>query len=329
MNLKSYLFENNIKKLTNDIVLFYGENLGLKNDFKKNIKTSLIDAELINLDQEDIIKNEKKFIEEFLNISLFNEQKIYFINQVNDKLIEFVEYVENKIENQKIFLFAENLEKKSKIRTYFERSKTLGIIACYQDNEIGLKKIILERLANYQGLSPENLNMIISNSNLNRVKLNNELDKIQTYFINKKINKSELAKLLNIDENNDFNLLKDTALSGNLKSTNKLLSDTIIEDDKTIFYINLFNYRLNRINEILAKNEKSVEHVVNTMKPPVFWKDKPKLIEQVKKWDRQRISDILDETYKLELKFKSNANLNKNILIKKLVVDICNQANAS
>ena len=171
--------------------------------------------------------------------------------------------------------------------------------------------------------------MIISNSNLNRVKLNNELDKIQTYFINKKINKSELAKLLNIDENNDFNLLKDTALSGNLKSTNKLLSDTIIEDDKTIFYINLFNYRLNRINEILAKNEKSVEHVVNTIKPPVFWKDKPKLIEQVKKWDRQRISDILDETYKLELKFKSNANLNKNILIKKLVVDICNQANAS
>ena len=141
MNLKSYLFENNIKKLTNDIVLFYGENLGLKNDFKKNIKTSLIDAELINLDQEDIIKNEKKFTEEFLNISLFNEQKIYFINQVNDKLIEFVEYVENKIENQKIFLFAENLEKKSKIRTYFERSKTLGIIACYQDNEIGLKKI--------------------------------------------------------------------------------------------------------------------------------------------------------------------------------------------
>ena len=45
----------------------------------------------------------KKFTEEFLNISLFNEQKIYFINQVNDKLIEFVEYVENKIENQKIF----------------------------------------------------------------------------------------------------------------------------------------------------------------------------------------------------------------------------------
>ena len=97
------------------------------------------------------------------------------------------------------------------------------------------------------------------------------MDKIQSYFINKKIDKSELIKLLNIDENLDFNLLKDSALSGNLKSTNKLLNDTIIEDEKIIFYINVFNYRLNKINEILSRDEKSIEQAIDKMRPPVFW----------------------------------------------------------
>ena len=161
MNFKSYIFENNIKNLKNNIVLFYGENLGLKNDFKKKIKTSFIEAEFNNIDQDAILKNEKDFIDSFLNISLFNEQKIYFINQVNDKLFDLIEYVEKKINNQKIYLFAENLEKKSKIRSYFEKSKDLAVIACYQDNEIGIKKIILERLAEYQGLSTDSLNIII------------------------------------------------------------------------------------------------------------------------------------------------------------------------
>jgi len=328
MNFKSYIFENNIKNLKNNIVLFYGENLGLKNDFKKKIKTSFIEAEFNNIDQDAILKNEKDFIDSFLNISLFNEQKIYFINQVNDKLFDLIEYVEKKINNQKIYLFAENLEKKSKIRSYFEKSKDLAVIACYQDNEIGIKKIILERLAEYQGLSTDSLNIIISNTNLDRIKLNNELDKIQSYFINKKIDKSELIKLLNIDENLDFNLLKDSALSGNLKSTNKLLNDTIIENEKIIFYINVFNYRLNKINEILSRNEKSIEQTIDKMRPPVFWKDKPQLIEQSKKWNKQKINHILEKTYDLELKFKSNANLNKSVLIKKMVVDICNKANA-
>ena len=328
MNFKSYIFENNIKNLKNNIVLFYGENLGLKNDFKKKIKTSFIEAEFNNIDQDAILKNEKDFIDSFLNISLFNEQKIYFINQVNDKLFDLIEYVEKKINNQKIYLFAENLEKKSKIRSYFEKSKDLAVIACYQDNEIGIKKIILERLAEYQGLSTDSLNIIISNTNLDRIKLNNELDKIQSYFINKKIDKSELIKLLNIDENLDFNLLKDSALSGNLKSTNKLLNDTIIENEKIIFYINVLNYRLNKINEILSRNEKSIEQTIDKMRPPVFWKDKPQLIEQSKKWNKQKINHILEKTYDLELKFKSNANLNKSVLIKKMIVDICNKANA-
>ena len=44
------------------------------------------------------------------------------------------------------------------------------------------KKIILDKLKGFEGLSTQNINMIIENTSLDRVRLDNELDKIITYF---------------------------------------------------------------------------------------------------------------------------------------------------
>ena len=48
---------------------------------------------------------------------------------------------------------------------------------------------------------------------------------------------------------------------------------------------------------------------------------------QTKKWNKEKIKNVLNEIYKLELKLKSNTS-SKNILFKKLIVDICAAANA-
>ena len=61
MIYKSYLAEQDFNSLDKKIILFYGENLGLKNDFKKKIKLSGPNAETINLIQDDIIKDEDNF----------------------------------------------------------------------------------------------------------------------------------------------------------------------------------------------------------------------------------------------------------------------------
>ena len=327
MNYKSYLVEQNINILKNNILLFYGENLGLKNDFKKQLKLNNTNASVVRFTQEEVLKNQNYFIENLLNMSLFNEEKIYFIEQVNDKILGLLEILRNKIEDQKICLFGEILDKKSKLRSEFEKSKELGIVACYNDNEINIKKIILERLKGYEGLSTMNINLIIENSNLDRTKLNNELDKIETFFESRKIINSELIKLLNINENDNFSLLKDTVLKGNIKNTNKLLSDTTIEDDKTFYYLNSINKRLFTLNKLFSIKNQSVNQALSNLKPPVFWKDKPHVIEQARKWNKNKIKYILKKTFDLEIKFKSNSILNKNIAFKKLLLDICAKAN--
>ena len=326
---KSYLLENNIDQIDKNLILFYGENLGLKNDFKKKIKSNNKKIKIINFTQDEILKNENFFFSEILNISLFEEEKIFFINYANDKIMPIIEEIEKKAAAEKVYLFSDILEKKSKLRNFFEKKNICIAVPCYADNEISIKKIILKNLKGFEGLSAENINLIVDNCNLDRIKLNNELEKIFSYFTNKKINNKELEKILDIRINDNFNLLKDAALNGNKIETNKLLSDTIIDADKNVFYLALINQRLNKIAEAahLSKTT-NLEDAINRIKPPIFWKDKPSFKEQVKKWNISKIKLILKKTYDLEVKIKSDALIEKNVLVKKLIVDMCNMANS-
>ena len=335
MIFKSYILEENFQTIENlNMFLFYGENYGLKKEFKENIKNLNKRKEILNFFQDELIKNKNILINEISNKSLFNEKKIIFINEVNDKIIDVLDEIAEKIQDEKIFLFADILDKKSKLRGYFEKTKNGGIAACYQDNEITFRKIIMKKLSGYKGLSTEIINLIIKNTGLDRSKLNNEIDKIVSCFIDKEIDFEKIDLLLNTKTNEDFNLLKDAALNGNKINTNRLLSDTIFEKENNIYYLNLINQRINKLSEIEnLKNgnagNANVENLVSNLKPPIFWKDKPILIEQSKRWNESKIRTALKKTYDAELKIKSNSSIDKNLLIKNLIIDLCATANSA
>ena len=305
MIIKSFLIEQNISNLTNNIVLLYGENLGLKLDLKDKIQKSFKNSDCFNTSQDTILKNDEYFFEQINNVSLFGKEKVFFIENVNDKILDIIKEIETKNKSQKLYLFSNILDKKSKIRNYFEKSENFGISACYNDNEIGLRKIILEKLKGYIGLSAENINMIIDNCGLDRIKLNNELQKIDNFFLDKKLENDKLQVLLDLRVNDNFNILKDEALNGNKNRTNKLLSDTIIDSEKNVLYLNIINQRLSKLAETLELSKTtSLENAISMIKPPVFWKDKPKFLLQAKKWSSSKIKDILNKTYDLEILIK-------------------------
>ncbi|MDB3857903.1 hypothetical protein N9305_00705 [Pelagibacteraceae bacterium] len=333
MIYKSYLLEKNTKSIySQKAFLFYGENEGLKNEFKKIIKTENKNSQSFNFNQEEIIKNSNLLINEITNKSLFEDSKIIFIDQVNDKILHILdEEVINSLDKEMIFLFTGILDKKSKIRNYFEKSNFCGITACYKDNEITIKKIISEKLNKFKGLTPQILNLIIGNTGLDRNKINNEIEKIESCFLDKIIDADKLELLLNIRANDDFNQLKDDALSGNKVNTNKLLGDTVFEPENNIFYLNSINQRINRLKDIeeLKDKNSNLEELLSYLKPPVFWKDKPMLIEQSRKWNKNKIQSALNKTYNAEIEIKSNANIRKDLIIKNLIIDLCSTANAS
>ena len=285
----------------------------------------------MNLLQDEIIKNENLLINEISKKSLFNNKKIIFIDQVNEKILNIIEEMAEDVSDEKIVIFAGNLDKKSKLRSYFEKSTSCGIVACYQDNEITIKKIITNKLSDYQGLSTQVINFIIQNTGLDRSKVNNEIEKIKSCFIEKKINLEKIDLLLNIKTNDDFNKLKDEALKGNKIKTNKLLADTVFEPESNIYYLNSINQRINKLYEIekLKQNNSNTETLVSSLKPPIFWKDKPVLIEQTNKWNENKIKKALEKTYTVELQIKTGSAIKNDLLIKNLMIDLCTVANSA
>ena len=176
------------------------------------------------------------------------------------------------------------------------------------------------------------MNLIFAHTGIDRSKVDNEINKIQNCFADEKINISQIEELLDIRTNDDFNILKDEAICGNKKKTNRLLADTVFESDKSIYYLNSINQRINKLNDIeKLKNEKNgnLEDLITSLKPPVFWKEKAKLIDQSKKWNKEKLQIALRKTYSIELRIKSNSSIDKNILMKNLIIELCNTASSS
>ncbi len=328
MIFKSYLVENNLSILKDkNTILLYGENTGLKEDLKKSIIEKNKNREIIKLTQDDILKDNSLLNNQINNLSLFNEKKIILINNITDKSFNIIE---NNIRQNNciICLFSGSLEKKSKLRNLFEKEKTLGLIPCYEDNEITLRNYINNYLKNIKGLNQDIINFIIENSNKSRDKIKNELDKILIYFMEKQINFLELRQLLNLDENDNSQKLRDTAILGDKKQLNDLMSKTQIDDQDNMIYIRGLQNQFIKLAEILEINKttKNLTQAVESLKPKVFWKDKPIVLGQANKWDTKKIKTAIDELINAEILIKSSSDIKGSEITKKLLIDICNKA---
>ena len=92
--------------------------------------------------------------------------------------------------------------------------------------------------------------------------------------------------------------------------------------------MNALNLRLNKLEEILSLKNLEIEKAIDTIKPPIFWKDRPILKEQVFKLKNKSLKPVFRKLFDLEKTFKSNSQLNKSVLLKKFIIDICNYVSA-
>ncbi len=326
MILKSYLVEKDITLLDKYFAtLIYGENIGMKDDIKNEIKKNFKDCEKISLNQEEILKNYKILDEQIENTSLFSKKKIIFINEVSDKIKNILlEILENKKSDTKIFIFSQNLDKKSTIRRIFEKDNETGIIACYQDNERTLSNYIREKLRGYAGLNQQMVNFLISNSGLDRKILFHEINKIKSLFADKKIQIDKLPELLNNNNNLEFNDVRDYCLSAEREKLNYSLGSVTFQNENAYFYLSILGSRVEKLlnlNYELEK-EKNLEKVLDTIRPPIFWKDKPMFYKQMKKWNIKKLEAAKKIIFKAELQIKKNIYLNNNILMKNLIINL-------
>jgi len=332
MILKSYIAESNVNLLNQYYsLLFYGENDGLKDDFKDKIKNQNKDSEVLNFFQDDILKNKNVLLNEVFNDSLFSAKKIIIINEASDKIFIILDEILEKISgNLRIYIFCNILDRKSKMRNAFEKANNLGVIACYQDNERTLINYVNTALKDYKGVTSETTNLIIQNSFLNRKIIKNELIKVKNLFINKTLEIKKINELLNIKLGNNFENIRDATILGENTKVNKLISELEFHESDNFFYINQLSSRISKLMEIqhLNKNIKDDDLAIESLKQKVFWKDKPIYSRQLLKWNIKKLEKTLKEIGSTELLMKTKTQIKNNVLLKNLLINICLNANS-
>ena len=333
MIFKSFIVEKNISLLDSCYaVLFYGENIGLKDDLKNFIKNHNKDCEQISFHQNDIIKNPNLVNEQILNTSLFSKKKIIIINDFSEKLKNnIIEITQDLKKDIKIFIFAENLDRKSATRSHFENEKNLGVVPCYQDNEKALSIYLRNKLKDYQGLSQELINTLIQNSGADRKVLSQEIEKIKGLFLTKKIEQEKVIKLINNAYNVDFDSLRDSCLEANKKGLNKNLGNISLQSEKSYFYLNSISNRIQKLldlNKLLIENN-NIDSAMDAMKPKIFWKDKPIFKKQLKIWNIEKLKKAEKTIFQTEIIIKTKLSSLGDLLVKKLLIELCSLADAS
>ena len=315
MILKSYEI-NKINQNINHLILFYGKNEGLKNEA---LNILIKDKNILKYDEKEILDNENNFIENILSKSLFEQQKSIVIRRATDKILRIIEILCLKdLEDTKIILSSDNLEKKSKLRSFFEKDKKLVCIPFYPDNDQTLSKLAYEFLRdNKISISPSNINLIVNKCNGDRETLINELEKIK-YFSKsgKKISSENISKLINLTENHSISELIDNCLVKNKKKIISILNENNFSNEDCIMIIRSFMIKAKKLL-VLSKafeTNKNIDLTISSARPPIFWKEKEITKQQIYKWKTKNIKKLIYALSETELQIKKNINNSINLI---------------
>ena len=299
--------------------LFYGPNSGLIEETISKIFKPTFPKNILNYDETEILNNINGFREMVFNKSFFDDEKFIIINRASNKILTAIqELVESKITDLKVIIKAEALEKKSKLRSYFEKNKSTVITAFYEDNYQSLLLIISKIFRDKKiNVSNEVINLIIERSRGNRVNINNELEKILTYTKDhNKISLDDVLKLTNLTENYNISELVDQNLSKNSKKTINILNENNLNTEENILILRTFLGKLKRLKKLkinLEKN-KNIEQVLSSARPPIFWKEKEIVKQQLKVKSLSDIKFLIKKVNYLELIIKKNLQASDKIL---------------
>ncbi len=324
MIVKQFNLKNKIKEKIN-FYLLYGQNSGLIDETIDSILKPNFSKNIFYYDEIDLLSKIEEFKEEIFNKSFFENDKLIIISRATDKILQVIEdIIQIQNDDLKIIIKTSSLEKKSKLRNYFEKNKDTIIVPFYEDTHQSLiaiaQKFFYEKKIK---ISNQNINFIIERVKGNRINLKNELEKIYSLSLKKNfIEFEEIMKLTNLAENYSISELADQCLVKNKKKTLNILNENNSTHEDNILIIKTFLYKLKRLKWLKKELQikKNSEDVISSYRPPIFWKDKDLIRQQLKIWSLPQILSVIKEVNNIEMLIKKNSQIS-NVIINNFILD--------
>jgi DNA polymerase III subunit delta len=318
MIIKYFDLKKNLKKNIN-FYLLYGLNIGLIEETINYALKPIFSKNIFNYDENEILSNVEEFKQSIFNKSFFENDKLIIINRASDKILGIIENIIDKdVTETVIILKSSTLEKKSKLRNFFEKNKKTIITSFYEDNNQSLM-IIAQNFFKEKKvkISPQSINFIVERSKGNRISLKNELEKIENFSLNKlSVELSDILKITNLAENYSVSELADQCLIKNKKKTLNILNENNTSFEENILILKTFLYKLKRLKKLKIdlEQQKNLDAVLSSYRPPIFWKDMNLVKLQLKIWSLSQIKFLIKKVNIIELLIKKNSQISNQII---------------
>ena len=301
-----------LEKIKVNLVLLYGENEGLKQKIINDFFTKGFDGEIQRYEEEEIFVNYDNFISSLLNKSFFCDKKLLIFSRTSEKILKFIdEVIKKNLNDIRIIINSKSLEKKSKLRSFFEKEDSCACIPFYEDDEKTLNQIALNFFnKNKVNISREIINIIVQRCRGDRQNLDNELNKISSLLLTKeKISMEDIIKITNLAENYSISELIDNCLAKNINKVNRIINENKFSADECVLILRTLLFKTKRLLELSKKNieNKNIDLTISSFKPTIFWKDKQIVKNQIMNWKINEVENLIINIKNTEINIKKHA----------------------
>ena len=319
---------NKINFNQSPFILLYGKNEGFKDQAIKQILKNK--TRISNYEEKEVLEHSNNFLESIFSKSLFESEKILVIKRTTDKILDIItEIIQKDVKDIIFILNADILDKKSKLRSFFEKDKGCVCVPFYPDNEQTLSRLAYSFLREKNiSLSSSDINLVVSKSNGDRKVLLSELDKLEHFSKNgKKITTEHIMKLINLTENYSISELVDNCLANNIRKTKNILIENNFGNEDCVLIIRTFLNKLKRILKLCAEfqENKNINLTIATAKPAIFWKDKDITKQQILRWSPNEIKETIFKLNNIELMVKKNFGNSINLITDFILSQVSNK----
>ena len=299
--------------------LFYGENEGHKNQIINEYFMKKFKKNTNRYDENEVLNNYNSFVSNLLNKSFFEENKLIIIYRCTEKIFNLAEEIITKdIQDITLIINSGPLDKKSKIRSLFEKNKDTVCIAFYADDTKTLSLLAYNFFKNRKiFVSQETVNLLAERCRGSRKSLDTELTKIEDFLNNrKKITTEEILKISNLAENYSVFELVNNCLSKNLKKTINILNENNYTSEDCILILRTMLIKTKRLLKLKkeAEHSKNIDQIIASFRPLIFWKEKEIVKQQILNCSSEEIEKLICQISEIEIQIKKNSYNSLNII---------------
>jgi len=296
--------------------LFFGPDAGLARDRAKRLAALFLCGNqdpfaLAELTEAQLTADGALLADELSAISMMAPKRVIMVRDGGDKLTRIVESAASCFNDAVLLIICgDELPTRSSLRQWFEKEPSVASIACYRDEMRDVQDVI-RKAFDAAGIQTDRDTMEYLAGQLgnDRYVTYQELEKLITYAgEEKKLRFEDVQALVDYNRETSFDDLVNAVADRNLQALEKTLTMLLREGTQPVAYLRALQRYFNRLYAMQAQvaDGSSIEQVIGSMRPPVFFRQVPILTRHLHQWKTDQIVKALRLLINAELACKTS-----------------------